>query len=111
MNTLSVCYASIAFTSPHKTNPFQAVGRDSDGVEYDGENRYTARCAMFKLYGNRILEGYYEIILDKKNMAYLLRERFPQLEDSETDVIPWNEYELSNVSTASVGNPKLLGYQ
>ena len=39
-------------------------------------------------------------------MAHCLRERFHQLEDSETDTILWNEYELNNVSPASVGNRK-----
>eukprot|EP01084_Bolivina_argentea_P156115 272059_1 len=88
-----------------------AVGRDYDGVEMDGDGVYVSRCDIFKLYGDRILKGYYEIIFDASELVFSLRERFPELENGQADEEIWNEYELVKLSPAIVGNPDLEGYQ
>eukprot|EP01083_Nonionella_stella_P078610 215218_1 len=88
-----------------------ALGRDYDGVEYDGDNVYSARCDIFRLYGDRVLQGYYEMVFDKEALTFHLRERFPELEDGQADTEIWNEYDLVKLSPAIVGNPDLEGKQ
>ena len=55
-----------------------ALGRDFDGVEFEGGKTLRAACDVFKLNGDRALQGKYEITLDKATYAFTLRETFPQ---------------------------------
>ena len=50
-------------------------------------------------------------MVDVDNVVYILRERFPELEDGEADTEVWNEYTLVKISPAIVGNQDLEGYQ
>ena len=85
-----------------------AIGRDYDGVETVGD-RIVASSEIYKLNGDLILKGEYEISLDQKTSTYSLRERFHEFEDLQSDLDLWNEYELTRISPHIIGNPDLEG--
>ena len=68
-----------------------------------------ASSEIYKLNGDLILKGEYEISLDQKTSTYSLRERFHEFEDLQSDLDLWNEYELTRISPHIIGNPDLEG--
>eukprot|EP00483_Globobulimina_turgida_P006410 UN06420 len=58
----------------------EVVGRDYNGIDFDGEHTYTAQSSVFRLYGKRTLEGYYRLVFDSHALTITLDERYPQLE-------------------------------
>ena len=56
------------FSPKHRHNyPETAVGRDETGFEPDYESdvpRLVAHCDIFKLHGDQIMKGYYELALE-----------------------------------------------
>ena len=90
------------------------VGRDENGFEFDGDHTYTLECDIFRLYGDRHLQGYYKLTFDALNGHYQLYERYPELEDGQTgaqEETLWNVYELTKISFSVVANPRLFGLQ
>jgi len=114
-------YWSVAKLNEDHTNEYtMVVGRDKDGIESDGESGASSiSCAVFRLYGDRHLQGYYRLEYrpgsggEGDSDSWTLFERYPELEDGQTGAEAeelWNHYELNKVSGSIVGNPRLFGY-
>ena len=74
-------------------------------------NRMVASSDIYKLNGEMILKGEYEISWNEKTSTYSLKERFHEFEDLQSDLDLWNEYELTRISPHIIGNPDLEGHQ
>ena len=108
------------------------VGRDDNGIQFDGEHTFIAESDVFRLYGKRHLHGYYKLVHDAKEDSFVLHEvclsiptsicsrsngptqRYPELQDGQTgadEEAMWNHYALTKVSPVLAGNPRMRGYQ
>eukprot|EP01084_Bolivina_argentea_P105728 189339_1 len=89
-----------------------AVGRDANGVSYDGKHEYIANCKLFRLHGDEYLKGYYKIIYNSKKKEWTLYERFPEYINAPVaESQEWNTYQLKRVSPAITSNPTIAGHQ
>eukprot|EP01084_Bolivina_argentea_P065493 119381_1 len=113
--SMSMYWAVANLANIENTNEYtEVVGRDSDGIKFDGKHTYTASCSIYRLFGERHLEGYYRLVFDDMTGEYTLHERYPELEDHQTgaeDEEIWNTYTLTKISPGLVGNPQMMGYQ
>ena len=68
---------------------------------------------MFRLFGQRHLEGYYKLIYNEDEETYVLMERYPKLEEGQNPngEPVWNTYELTKISNGQVANPRMGGRQ
>ena len=95
------------------SNNIIVVGRDFNGPKKDG-HVWTAEASIFRLFGERTLQGYYKLVFDADAFTWQLFERYPELMDGQTGADEeelWNVYDLVKVSQSIVGNPQMHGYQ
>jgi len=104
-------YWSVTKVGDDRTNEYtEIVGRDTDGVDCSFATGCVAEAAVFRLYGERHLQGYYRLHFDVEENVHTLWERYPELQDGQTGAGEeefWNRYQLNKISPAIVANPRL----